>query len=292
MNTNLLAKKALSALAAVAAVVATGSVRADEVAVGTGETHTFTNASDRVQAEVVRLADRATLVHLGTGTTTLQTGTFVENTASASLAVRAGTVKLTASEPSVTSYPEPTDVLAKAAFWVDAANEASRAMREGTSDEVETWRDARETGDGTDGSPYAYTRAVAFTNDWLTAFPQLKELSGKTGVWFRGVGTGCFMNWLKPDGTQQTLTGIRHVFVVHGGDSTGIGDLLGLRSTISNADKTEYFSRVGSFGRSRNTPRKKTSVSSAWIRKYPHVPAGRSFGCRISGSEARFNGRL
>ncbi len=214
-----------------AATAAAGTAVADEVVVGTGETHAFANEADVIQSDAVRVSDRAILRQSGTGKTTLKGGTFTENTP-VSIEVAAGTVRLEASDTLVTSYPKPEDVLAKAAFWVDASESASLKMRDGTTDEVEAWLDARETGAGTDASPYVYTRAAAFTNDWLTAFPQSTAYQEKSAVYFRGTGSGCFMEWTAPDGTKRNFTDLRHAFVVTGvpGAST-VGDFLGRHSS-------------------------------------------------------------
>ena len=229
-----------------AAALTVGTTLADVIAVGTGKTHTFTNTADVVQTDAVRVADRATLVQQGGGKTTLRSGTFVENKPVA-VSVSGGSVRLEESEPLLTTYAKPTDVLNRAAFWVDASETASLKLREGTENEVATWLDVRETGAGTTDSPYAYMRAVAFINEKLTAYPLKQEHvakeGAKTGVYCRGRASGCFMNWVWPDDSQVNLKSIRHVFVVHG-SVTGktVGDFLGQRKENNN---TPYFLREG-----------------------------------------------
>lgn len=231
----LLAAGTLAAGSVVGADAAAGSVvGSDEIVLGVGETHVFASAEDAVQTEAVRLADRAVLEKRGAGTLTLRGGAFTENQP-VTLHVREGAVSVVPSEPLATAYEQPTEVMARAAFWVDAGQKVQ--LREGTADEVAAWLDVRETGDGGEDNPYLYTRAVAFTNEWLTAFPLVQAYTGqtgleKTGVYFRGWGSGCFMNWVKPDGAQQNLKGLRHVFVVHGGP-TSAGNVLGQRSAGS-----------------------------------------------------------
>ena len=206
----------------------TGATRAEEVAVGAGLTHAFTNEAAQVQSDAVRVADRAVLEMSGAGTLTLQTGAFTENRP-VQIDVRAGAVKVVETEPLVTAYPKPTAVMEKAAFWLDAAESGTMSLRAGTEDEVETWRDVRETGAGTTENPFAYPRAVAWTNQHLTAFPQRKAYLEKDAVYCRGYGNGCFMNWVKPNGTQATISNLRNVFIVQSAASS-YGYTLGQRS--------------------------------------------------------------
>ncbi len=234
-------KKLICVAVAALVTVAAGLARADEIVVGTGETFAFTNTTDVTQSDAVRVSDRAVIEQRGTGTTTLKSGTFTENKP-VSINVRAGTVKLETSEPILKEYAKPEAVMNKAAFWVDA--EKNLQKREGSSDEVTTWLDVRETGAGTAESPYVYTRAVAFTNNYLTACPLQTNFLSKTGVGFRGLGSGCFMNWVKPDGTQQKVENIRHAFIVHGATANAtVGNLLGQR--MSGAVEDSLFLREG-----------------------------------------------
>ena len=208
---------------------------ADEIVLGVGETHVFTNAQDAVQTEAVRLSDRAVLEKRGAGTLTFQTGAFTEH-APVDIHVREGAVAFAPTEPP-TAYVQPTEIMNRAAFWVDAGTNVQ--LRAGTENEVAAWLDVRETGAGSAASPYLYTRAVAFTNEWLTAFPLAQSYLEKPGVYCRGFGSGCFLNWVKPDGAQANIEGLRHVFVVHGGP-TSQGHILGQRSTT----KQPYFQRT------------------------------------------------
>lgn len=216
----------------------TGAVCAEEVVVGAGLTHAFTNGSAQVQSDAVRVADRAVLEKSGAGTLTLQTGVFTENHP-VQINVRAGAVKVVETEPLVTAYPKPTAVMEKAAFWLDAAEGGTMSLRVGTEDEVETWRDVRETGAGTTENPFAYPRAVVWTNQHLTAFPQRKAYLEKDAVYFRGYGNGCFMNWVKPNGAQATISNLRNVFIVQSAASN-YGYTLGQR-----AGQQPYFQTGG-----------------------------------------------
>ena len=209
---------------------------AEEIVLGTGESHAFANDAALTQDAVVRLSDRSALGKTGAGKLTLKSGMFVENQ-SVVVNVREGAVAIETSEPQATSYAEPTEIINRAAFWMESSQNVQ--MKDGSADEVETWLDVRETGDGSEANPFVYTRAVAFTNDWLTAFPVQKVYQEKTGVYCHDYGSGCFMNWLRPDGAQQNLTGIRHLFIAHGGVNSK-GDILGQRK-----DGQPYLQRSG-----------------------------------------------
>ncbi len=222
-----------------AAVGFSAAGRADDIVVGTGERHTFAVDADTVQTSPVRLSSRATLEKTGTGRLEISDGAFTEN-APIEIDVREGTVAFTPSAAPA-AYAQPKDVMDRAVFWVEA--ETNLRPRAGGADgEVESWLDVRETGTGEADAPFRYPRAVAFTNDWLTAFPLAQAYGDKSGVYFRGYGKGCFMNWVKPDGKQANLTGLRHVFIVHGGE-TSYGDVLGQRGS-----GTPYFQRAGGWG--------------------------------------------
>lgn len=234
-----MAGKRMLGCAAWALCAVVSSAWAEAVTLGVGETHVFTNAADVVQADPVRLSDRAVLVKQGAGKLTLPNGVFTEQ-ASVSVQVREGTLAFVPSAPLVAAYEEPTEIMSRAAFWVDATRNVLLRTDAASANEVVAWLDVRETGDGGAENPYRYTRAVAFTNEWLTAFPLLQPYLDKTGVYCRGYGSGCFLNWVKADGAQEEIAGLRHVFVVHGGP-TARGDMLGQRGPNARP----YFQRGG-----------------------------------------------
>ena len=229
---------------------------ADEIVLGVGETHVFTNAQDAVQTEAVRLSDRAVLEKRGAGTLTFQTGAFTEH-APVDIHVREGAVAFAPTEPPAAAYVEPTEIMNRAAFWVDAGKKVQ--LREGTENEVAAWLDVRETGAGSAASPYLYTRAVAFTNEWLTAFPLAQSYLDRPGVYCRGFGSGCFLNWVKPDGAQANIGGLRHVFVVHGGP-TSRGHILGQRSGAA-----PYFQRQDKIWVGHNNENKPIFASRTYL---------------------------
>ena len=231
---------------------------ADEIILGVGETHVFTNAEDAVQTEAVRLADRTVLEKRGAGTLTLRGGAFTENQP-VTVHVREGAVSVVSSEPLATAYAPPTEVMNRAAFWVDANRNVQLRTDGEAENEVAAWLDVRETGTGSEESPYLYTRAVAFTNEWLTAFPLAQSYLDKPGVYCRGSGSGCFLNWVKPDGTQQNIKGLRHVFIVHGGP-TSAGHFLGQRTT-----QEPYFQRSGKIWADHNGENKPLFASRTYL---------------------------
>lgn len=231
---------------------------ADEIVLAVGETHVFSNAEDAVQMEAVRLSDRAVLEKRGAGTLTFQTGAFTEH-APVDIHVREGAVAFAPTEPpAAAAYVEPKEVMNRAAFWVDAGTNVQ--LRVGTENEVAAWLDVRETGAGSAASPYLYTRAVAFTNEWLTAFPLAQPYLDRPGVYCRGYGSGCFLNWVKPDGAQANIEGLRHVFVVHGGP-TSWGHILGQRTTA----KEPYFQREGRIWADHNGENKPIFASRTYL---------------------------
>lgn len=231
---------------------------ADEIVLGVGETHVFSNAEDAVQMEAVRLSDRAVLEKRGAGTLTFQTGAFTEH-APVDIHVREGAVAFAPTEPpAAAAYVEPKEIMNRAAFWVDAGTNVQ--LRVGTENEVAAWLDVRETGAGSAASPYLYTRAVAFTNEWLTAFPLAQSYLDRPGVYCRGFGSGCFLNWVKPDGAQANIEGLRHVFVVHGGPKSR-GHILGQRTTA----KEPYFQRTDRIWADHNGENKPIFASRTYL---------------------------
>ncbi len=118
----------------------------------------------------------------------------------------------------------PTAVLSKAAFWVDAA---VNVVRDGN--DVKAWRDARETSAGAD----SYPRATSMTN-LTNEYPQfVASGAGVDGnlpsIWFGRLASGRWMQF------STRLTGLRHVFVVHG-ITESYGNIIG--TTDSPPDNT------------------------------------------------------
>lgn len=210
---------------------------AEPLVVDTGTTGSFTNGTDVVFDAPIRVSDRAIIEKTGAGMLTLKSGAFTENK-DVAIHVREGAVAI-ARTPSVqTAYEQPAAVMEKAALWFDASQKL--VLKDADANEVVQWLDVRETGDGSEANPFRRVRAVAFTNNWLTACPLVQVFQEKTGIYFRGYGSGCFMNWVTPADGQATVGNVRNVFMVIGG-TTCQGDHLGQRN-----GSMPYFQRGGS----------------------------------------------
>lgn len=218
-------KLVASAFAAVFGVIAFAD---GQIVVGTGETLTTNIAADVENAATINVGDRAVISKTGEGTWTLPSGKFASQLPTF-VEVREGGVELTETAQCLAAYPEPTEVLAKALLHFDASVAASIKLKEGSETEVEEWRDVRETGDGSDGNPFAYVRAV--TNFQCSAtHPAVASYAEKTGIYFGGFGKGVWMNWVNPNGSQATCGRLRNVFIVNADTSASRGNLLGQRN--------------------------------------------------------------
>lgn len=111
--------------------------------------------------------------------------------------------------------PCPTEVMAQAAFWVDATKNVITVSSNGNT-YANTWLDARET---STVAPFTYTRAVA---NWAltNCSPQLISNAGVSGtlpsVWFGRYGSLRTMTWTTPANTTADISKIYHVFAMHG----------------------------------------------------------------------------
>ena len=181
-------------------------------------------SSETVISEQIRLSPRSTVEKTGEGKLTLSTGSFVEQEDIA-IGVAEGSLEVKATDSDLTEYTKPTEVMNTAAFWLDSTvNLVTNGAKE-----VEAWYDVRETADNIKAHSFEYTRAVPFLREQkLTAKPLAQSYKEKDGVYFRGYGSGCFMNWYTKDGSQENIGNICHVYVVHGGP-TSRGHVLGQR---------------------------------------------------------------
>ena len=135
------------------------------------------------------------------------------------LAVRGGTLAVSGlGGTDVAEAPCPMDVMAGAAFWVDAGQHVTTVTSNDNA-YADLWLDVRET--GTAGS-YLYPRAVAemAATQATNCAPQLVSEAGPNGpvpaIWFGGFGSRRSMTWTRPNGSVADITSIRHVFAVHG----------------------------------------------------------------------------
>jgi hypothetical protein len=188
-----------------AAPLAAGWRETVDVAVAAGQTSNL--------AERVWLADGA-LDKTGAGTLALAASNLTFSGAG-TLAVRGGTLAIAAGTETDAPAPCPEDVLARAALWLDAGVNVVAVESNGTA-YADAWLDVREEDAE---APYAYPRAVA---QWTktNCSPEIVLNAGPDGtapsIWFGRYASLRWMEWRKPDGTLADITGIRHVFAVHG----------------------------------------------------------------------------
>jgi len=132
------------------------------------------------------------------------------------LVVREGTLRVQSDANTATApAPCPLDVLANAAFWVDATtNLITVSSNDNTY--VDAWLDVREPDTE---APYTYTRAVASFSKTNCA-PQVLSNAGPSGtlpsIWFGRYASLRWMLWTTPAGGTADISGICHVFAVHG----------------------------------------------------------------------------
>ena len=196
----------LSSTTAAAATSGAGYREAVSVAVPVGET---SNLVDRL------LISEGTLNKTGPGTLVLAASNLTVQ-AGGSLVVREGTLRVQGeASTSVAPAPCPLEVLATAAFWVDATTNVITVSSNG-SVYADVWLDARETNAV---APFRFTRAVAnwaFTN----VSPQLVANAGVSGtlpsVWFGRYNSLRTMTWTTPANAVADITKICHVFAIHG----------------------------------------------------------------------------
>ena len=197
------------------------------------------SGSETVQSETAVVSSNARLVKEGEGTLTLNTGALAQDF-TAALKVEAGTLALDGTPAAARTFSGVPDILAKAAFHLDASDGDSLV---GDGDKVTEWLDTRETGSAASG--YVYSRAVA--NTMAANIPELGlsaanlwpvkgTTDGKSGVYFNGYKSGTWMNLVKSDGSQESLK-LFNVFVVQAVvTEKGRGTMLGV-----NVDQTPAF---------------------------------------------------
>ncbi len=151
----------------------------------------------------------------GAGTLTVATSNLTVQSGGA-IIVRNGSVLIsgdanTAKAPA----PCPMEVMAQAAFWVDATTNVITVSSNGNT-YADVWLDVRETHAV---APFSYTRAVAnwaFTN----CSPQLVANAGVSGtmpsIWFGRYNSLRTMTWTTPANTTADIIKIHHVFAIHG----------------------------------------------------------------------------
>ena len=173
-----------------------------------GVTTNLDVAADVTLADTVTLADRTVVVKEGAGKLTVPSGKFIQDK-TVNVRVREGGVKLTETQQELDAYPQPTETMNKAVFWLESR---TNLVKDG--DDIKEWRDVRDT----DPSETNHYYAVV-DNTWSDLCPREATYNEKSAVYFRGYQSGCWMNWQKPVGGQATVGNLRHVFLVHGAES-------------------------------------------------------------------------
>ena len=190
-----------------------GVVVALDCAAGTlllpvGVTTNFNVTADTTLTDAVTLADRSAIEKTGVGKLTLSGGQFTQDK-TVDLRVREAAAALTASPQTLASYPQPTETMNKAAFWLESR---TNLVKDG--DDIVEWRDVRDV----DPTATNHYYAVA-EHTWSDLCPQEATYTNKPAVYFQGYGSGCWMNWQNPVGGQATVGNLHHVFLVHGANS-------------------------------------------------------------------------
>ena len=190
----------LAAFAAVALVFAAAGVQVVE----TGDVALVgTNGLDAVQGETLLI--EGTLRKAGAGTLTIPLERIWAG--NGTLDVAGGTVRFTR-DTGLLPEEVPTDVLAKAAFWVDA--EVNVVTNE--AGEVTTWYDAREMAADIAAGTLKYVRAEGasyYTDASAAKYPVLLTTdAGRPYVYFRDFKSGAWMKWLQP-GTTDSFAWLR-----------------------------------------------------------------------------------
>ena len=194
---------------------------ADTLYLPVGVTTNVDVAADAALADTVSLADRTTVVKGGAGKLTVPSGKFIQDK-TVDIRVREGSVALTATQQELAAYPEPTETMNKAAFWLESS---TNLVKDG--DDIKVWRDVRDTDSSVTNHYFAVT-----DNTWADLCPQSATYKEKSAVYFRGYQSGCWMNWQKPAGGQATVDKLYNVFLVHGAESRW-GYALGQRNGSS-----------------------------------------------------------
>ncbi|MBR0506498.1 MAG: hypothetical protein IJJ84_13935, partial [Kiritimatiellae bacterium] len=206
---------------------------AETLLVPTGVTTNFEVAVDTTLTDAVTVSDRSAIEKTGAGTLTLSGGQFTQSK-TVDLRVREGTAVFTPSPQALAAYPQPTETMNKAAFWLESR---TNLVKDG--DDIVEWRDVRDT------DPTATNHYYAVVDNTLTNLcPREATYTEKSAVYFGGFASGCWMNWQNPEGGQATVGNLFHVFLVHGAAKTW-GFALGQRF-----GQSPYFQPNGTSGAS------------------------------------------
>ena len=181
---------------------------AGTMVVPTGVTTNLAVTVDTTLTDAVTVSDRSAIEKTGTGTLTLPGGQFTQNQ-TVDLRVREGTAVFTPSPQAFAAYPQPTETMNKAAFWLESR---TNLVKDG--DDIVEWRDVRDVDPAATNHYYAVAE-----HTWSPLCPQEATYTDKPAVYFQGYQSGCWMNWQNPVGGQATVGNLYHVFIVHGANS-------------------------------------------------------------------------
>lgn len=163
--------------------------------------------------------------------------------ASATIELTEGTLDLTSSRTD--AFAAPTEILAKAALWMDAG---VNVVTNDAGDVVE-WHDVREAAD-TASADCRYVRAVS-DHSFVAGSPVRQLVEGHESLYFGGRQSGVTMHFstgLYDSGISKTngFTKICHAFVVHGvynaygfvlGGARSTGHSFGLSDATGGTDQ-------------------------------------------------------
>lgn len=182
-------------------------------------------ASDKVAVRQVAEGEQATeasafgapsdtgyLIHGGKGRYTLPANRVLDN----------ATVKLIAAEGTtayeftdgVDDVQPPTEILNRAAMWLDASQPGGVIVSGDSNADAEVWLDVRENQTDAARGVYTYPRAES-SRHYFDLVPSLTNVDGRATINFGGPGSGRFMMWRTPDGGTNALK-IAHAFIVAG----------------------------------------------------------------------------
>ncbi len=192
------------------------------------------------------------------------------------------------------TFSQP-DVMAEAAFWVDASRANTLATTVTTNvvanadgsettnfvSNAETWYDVRDLEAVAAGNAGTHPRAVASRaltfGDGETRVPSVETLDGRAVVNFGCGRTGRYMMWRTPVGGTNRIDGIRHLFAVQC-ITNSWGYLLGSHTSANGAPGSQNASSLAS-----------VKADPLWSSANHAICAGRTFqnGVAVDGYTAK-----
>lgn len=195
------------------AVAAVGMSYAATVAVDGDRNVGVTVESGRVvQSDTIRFGSGGSFVKAGAGELVLS-GEKIDKARDYSIRVSGGTLTLQPGTGGGDSPAVPAVISEKAAFWVDAADEAGSVVTEGSV--VRRWCDRRETNVTSPSLWNAKPKSTGKGSKQLDQTLVVKD--GRRAVYFGGYDTSNdnYMKFSLGE-TEGKLSDVRHLFAVHG----------------------------------------------------------------------------